>query len=173
MKFPSTTAPCLFLLSTLQQPAKIVASGATTGCDPTTPSLSSLANFTDNLRNAAASSPSVDTITCPAPGESDHSHKRVLLIGVDGLRADAAAMLPLPNLHRLSQMGTSTVRREEMTVYTIKCSFSFIAILTLKLCLCCPCFPPLVLLSVLGFCSDHRNCCEVSSEQELLLHLLP
>ena len=111
MKFPSTTAPCLFLLSTLQQPAKIVASGATTGCDPNTPSLSSLANFTDNLRDAAASSPSVDTITCPAPGESDHSHKRVLLIGIDGLRADAAAMLPLPNLHRLSQMGTSTVRK--------------------------------------------------------------
>ena len=112
MKFPPTIAGYLFLLSTL------VASAAATGCDPTTPSLSSLANFTDNLRDAAASSPSVDTITCPAPGGSDHSHKRVLLIGIDGLRADAAAMLPLPNLHRLSQMGTSTVRKmlTKMTV---------------------------------------------------------
>ena len=35
--------------------------------------------------------------------------QRVLLLGIDGLRADAAAMLPLPNLHRLSTMGTSTV----------------------------------------------------------------
>lgn len=42
--------------------------------------------------------------TCP----TSIDEKRVLLIGVDGLRADAAAMLPLPNLHRLSLMGTHT-----------------------------------------------------------------
>ena len=110
MKFPSTTTGTIAAHLLLQQAATIAAAG----CDPTTPSLASLATFTDNLRDSAASSPSVDTITCPAPGGDggvfDHSHKRVLLIGIDGLRADASAMLPLPNLHRLSQLGTSTVR---------------------------------------------------------------
>ena len=44
--------------------------------------------------------------------------KRVLLIGVDGLRADAAAMLPLPNLYRLSLMGTHTYWAKVQTTGT-------------------------------------------------------
>ena len=109
MKSPPPSPLVLLLLAALQSVAA-VASTTTTGtaCDPTTPSLASLVNFTDDLRGAAAASAD-DTITCPDPNVFGRSHQRVLLIGIDGLRADAAAMLPLPNLHRLSTMGTSTV----------------------------------------------------------------
>ena len=109
MKSPTLV---FLLLAALQSVTTI----ASTECDPTTPSLASLVSFTDDLRGAAAaayaSSSSADgTISCPADPNNvfGRSHQRVLLLGIDGLRADAAAMLPLPNLHRLSAMGTSTV----------------------------------------------------------------
>jgi len=113
MKSPTAPppSPLVFLLLAALQSVVTVAS---TECDPTTPSLASLVSFTDDLRGAAAayaSSSADGTIACPADPNNvfGRSHQRVLLLGIDGLRADAAAMLPLPNLHRLSTMGTSTV----------------------------------------------------------------
>ena len=113
MKSPAPPPSTLvfLLLAALQS----VVTVASTECDPTTPSLASLVSFTDDLRGAAAaayaSSSADGTIACPADSNNvfGRSHQRVLLLGIDGLRADAAAMLPLPNLHRLSTMGTSTV----------------------------------------------------------------
>ena len=112
MKSPAPPpSPLVFLLLAALQSVATIAS---TECDPTTPSLASLVSFTDDLRGAAAayaSSSDDGTIACPADPNNvfGRSHQRVLLLGIDGLRADAAAMLPLPNLHRLSTMGTSTV----------------------------------------------------------------
>ena len=113
MKSPTAPppSPLVFLLLAALQSVVTVAS---IECDPTTPSLASLVSFTDDLRGAAAayaSSSADGTIACPADPNNvfGRSHQRVLLLGIDGLRADAAAMLPLPNLHRLSTMGTSTV----------------------------------------------------------------
>ena len=112
MKSPAPPpSPLVFLLLAALQSVATIAS---TECDPTTPSLASLVSFTDDLRGAAAayaSSSADGTIACPADPNNvfGRSHQRVLLLGIDGLRADAAAMLPLPNLHRLSTMGTSTV----------------------------------------------------------------
>lgn len=81
-------------------------SHAAAACDDSTPDFASLVTWTSDLRSAATDA-SLTSISCPANGPG-WSNKRVLLIGVDGLRADAAAMLPLPNLHRLKQLGTHT-----------------------------------------------------------------
>ena len=66
---------------------------------------SSLEDWVVNLRvnSQQALLPRIST-TCPTTS----SKRKVLLIGVDGLRADAAAMLPLPNIHRLQQLGSWT-----------------------------------------------------------------
>mmetsp|Transcript_28957 Transcript_28957/g.43737 ORF Transcript_28957/g.43737 Transcript_28957/m.43737 type:complete len:611 (+) Transcript_28957:85-1917(+) len=104
-----------FLLLLL--PHSVAAQAATITCDESTPDWSSLVNWTSDLRTAATEA-SLPSITCPNNSNTNNninidsttttswSNKRVLLIGVDGLRADAAAMLPLPNLHRLQQLGT-------------------------------------------------------------------
>jgi hypothetical protein len=75
----------------------------THAADCPAPELSALENWLDNVRANIqnATLPRV-TSTCPTPLHK----KKVLLIGVDGLRADAAAMLPLPNIRRLERFGS-------------------------------------------------------------------
>jgi len=60
------------------------------------PELSALLDWTTDLR-AAAGVAGLDALASCA----DPSERRVLVLGIDGLRAAAAAMLPLPNLRRL------------------------------------------------------------------------
>lgn len=60
------------------------------------PSLSELDTWLTSLRSETPSTCSV----LPS------NKQKVLLVGIDGFRADAAAMLPLPNIRRLMAMGT-------------------------------------------------------------------
>ena len=60
------------------------------------PELGALLDWTASLREAAGVAGLESLPSCPAPDE-----RRVLIVGIDGLRAAAAAMLPLPNLRRL------------------------------------------------------------------------
>ena len=107
MKAPAPPpSPLVFLLLAALRSVAIFAS---TECDPTTPSVASLVSFTDDLRGAAAASKTVETINCTDP--NGRPRQKVILLGIDGLRADAAGMLPLPNLNRLAMMGTSTVSK--------------------------------------------------------------
>ena len=52
-------------------------------------------------------SPTTTASSTDAPTTSDtpSNKKRVLLIGIDGLRADVVGMTPLPNIHRLQSLG--------------------------------------------------------------------
>ena len=109
MKAPAPPPSSLVFL--LLAALRSVAIFASTECDPTTPSVASLVSFTDDLRAAAAASETVETITCPDPSVFGRPRQKVILLGIDGLRADAAGMLPLPNLRRLAMMGTSTVSK--------------------------------------------------------------
>ena len=109
MKSPTSLSDSLAIL--LLAALRSVATVASTECDPTTPSVASLVSFTDDLRVAAAASPTVETITCPDPNVFGRPRQKVIFLGIDGLRADAAGMLPLKNLHRLAMMGTSTVSK--------------------------------------------------------------
>lgn len=69
----------------------------------TTPELTALQSWTQDLRTAAQTAPLPPASTdCPMPT----ARQKVLMIGIDGLRTDAIAMLPLPNIHRLERMGT-------------------------------------------------------------------
>ena len=109
MKSPAPSpSPLVFLLLAA---LRSVAAVASIECDPTTPSVASLVSFTDDLRDAAAASPTTETITCPDSNVFGRPRQKVIFLGIDGLRADAAGMLPLKNLHRLAMMGTSTVSK--------------------------------------------------------------
>ena len=109
MKAPAPPpSPLVFLLLAALRSVAIFAS---TECDPTTPSVASLVSFTDDLRGAAAASKTVETINCTDPNVFDRPRQKVILLGIDGLRADAVGMLPLTNLNRLAMMGTSTVSK--------------------------------------------------------------
>lgn len=68
-----------------------------------TPEFASLESWAADLRQGVQNEglPAIDT-ACPTDG----SRQKVLVIGVDGFRADAAAMLPLPNLRRLERIGS-------------------------------------------------------------------
>jgi len=68
-----------------------------------TPELSSLEEWTSDRRAA------VQSANLPLAGDCNSPPaQKVLMIGIDGLRAAAAAMLPLPNLRRLARIGTSS-----------------------------------------------------------------
>lgn len=68
-----------------------------------TPEFTSLESWATDLREGVKNEglPAIDT-ACPTEG----SRQKVLVIGIDGFRADAAAMLPLPNLRRLERIGS-------------------------------------------------------------------
>ena len=68
-----------------------------------TPEFKSLESWALDAREGVKNEglPAIGT-TCPTDG----SRQKVLVIGVDGFRADAAAMLPLPNLRRLESIGS-------------------------------------------------------------------
>ena len=70
------------------------------------PELSALLDWTTDLR-MAASAAGLDALASCAdlPRWRPASERRVLVVGIDGLRAAAAAMLPLPNLRRLEAAG--------------------------------------------------------------------
>ena len=78
---------------------------ATTSSYCPTPELSDFDAWTKDVREGIqnAGLPSIPSANCPV---GDITNKKVLMIGVDGLRAGAAAMLPLPNFRRLERMGT-------------------------------------------------------------------
>ena len=69
-----------------------------------TPEFSDYDTWTKDVREGVqnAGLPTIPSSNCPV----DLSQKKVLMIGVDGLRAGAAAMLPLPNFRRLERMGS-------------------------------------------------------------------
>ena len=81
-----------------------------------TPELTNLLELTSDLRTVYQNSnlPTIDGSksssslpweegdTCTTP----LSKKKVLLVGIDGLRADVVGMTPLPNIRRLQSMGT-------------------------------------------------------------------
>mmetsp|Transcript_29063 Transcript_29063/g.48011 ORF Transcript_29063/g.48011 Transcript_29063/m.48011 type:complete len:539 (+) Transcript_29063:143-1759(+) len=68
-------------------------------CTPT-PDLGELETWALDIRTAAAGLTAASS-ECPIATQ----RQRVLMIGIDGLRADAGAMLPLPNLRRLERIG--------------------------------------------------------------------
>ena len=103
MTLPKIISFVATLLIALVAANNIAVSAQAPTCDEATPDLAALISWTSDLRSAATDA-SLVSIDCPTP----QANKRVLLIGVDGLRADAAAMLPLPNLNRLKQLGTHT-----------------------------------------------------------------
>lgn len=77
-----------------------------------TPEFKSLESWAMDSREGVKNEglPAIDT-ACPnnnnlRGGVTDGSRQKVLVIGVDGFRADAAAMLPLPNLRRLESIGS-------------------------------------------------------------------
>ena len=77
------------------------------------PELTSLAALTSDLRLVYqdANLPTITGGTTSSQPFSDEcqtslSKKKLLMIGIDGLRADVVGMTPLPNLHRLQSMGT-------------------------------------------------------------------
>ena len=77
-----------------------------------TPEFKSLESWAMDSREGVKNEglPAIDT-ACPnnnnlRGGVTDGSRQKVLVIGVDGFRADAAAMLPLPNLRRLEGIGS-------------------------------------------------------------------
>ena len=55
-----------------------------------------------NVRGHLQAAGLAPVASCPTPSEK----QKVLLIGIDGFRADAAAMLPLTGIRRLMSMGT-------------------------------------------------------------------
>ena len=63
------------------------------------PELGALLDWTGDLRSAAGAAGLDALASCPS------SRRRALVVGVDGLRAAAAAMLPLPNLRRLEAVS--------------------------------------------------------------------
>ena len=73
---------------------------------------SRLESWSSNLRDSVISS-KVSSTGCGKEEDDEENplperKKKILLIGVDGIRADAAGMLPLPNFRRLERMGTYT-----------------------------------------------------------------
>ena len=97
----------------------------TTNCSTGTRSMtwSQLESWSSDLRESVVSSKVSSTLsqsTSPTSSTQDEvgcddketpsslpqKKKKVLLIGVDGIRADAAGMLPLPNFRRLERMGS-------------------------------------------------------------------
>jgi hypothetical protein len=86
-----------------------------------TPDLASLEKWSYNIRDAAqdANLPSIssgggDGEECP----TNSLRQKVLFIGIDGLRTDAIAMLPLPNFRRLERMGAYSYWAEVQSTAT-------------------------------------------------------
>jgi len=89
-------------------------------CLQSTPDLSSFAEWTLDLRTA------VQKADLPLVGAGreynldDTTVKKVLFIGIDGLRASAIGMLPLPNFRRLERMGTYSYWAEVQSEAVVK-----------------------------------------------------
>lgn len=82
-----------------------------------TPELADLAKFTFNMRKSYqnANLTTISDGNTLSPGgaspshtscQTDMSKKKILFIGIDGVRADVVGMTPLPNFRRLQSMGT-------------------------------------------------------------------
>ena len=86
------------LIPTILFASAITRVPASSTCVP--PEFSRLESFLADLRPEIQSPASSTSSFCAS------DKQKVLLIGIDGLRADAAAMLPLPGMRRLQAMGT-------------------------------------------------------------------
>ena len=94
----------LFLVFLLTVWSAVFANAQTTTSYCPTPELSDFDTWTKDVREGVqnAGLRSIPSTNCPV----ELSKKKVLMIGIDGLRAAAAAMLPLPNFRRLERMGS-------------------------------------------------------------------
>jgi len=91
-------------------------------CHKATPDLKSFSEWTTDIRTAAqkAKLPQAGGNSCDNDDPDSLPVKKVLFIGIDGLRAAAAAMLQLSAFRRLERMGTYSYWANVQSEATVK-----------------------------------------------------
>jgi len=108
------------VVSTLHHSSSTSSSAVSDFCS--TPDLKSLSEWTTNIRAAVqkAKLPQAGDNRCNDDNSDNLPIKKVLFIGIDGLRAEAAGMLPLPAFRRLERMGTYSYWANVQSKATVK-----------------------------------------------------